>query len=158
MATLMAQIAPQRSTQYAAVASALAPHELTLSPLGRQMSNLRSAKLGSQEYLRFDLPAPPDEDQRRELGLLALTSAFFLYYEQIGEHPGPFLRPLETHVATSLPQDLLMVRRYRGKTNELFTHFLCNLARFSSMYATDPGIPYACLTRSLAGERRSSPD
>jgi hypothetical protein len=136
--TLVAQIAPQRSTQYSALASALAPHELTLSPLGRQISNLRSVRLGNQEYLSFDMCTPPDERQLTELGLLALTGAFFVYYEQIGEHSGPFLRPLETHRAKSLPPELLMARRYRGKTNELFTLFLCNIARFSSTYADRP--------------------
>jgi hypothetical protein len=29
-------------------------------------------------------------------------------------------------------------RRYKGKTNELFTHFLCNLAKFSSNFAAAP--------------------
>ena len=32
----------------------------------------------------------------------------------------------------------MTTRRYRGKTNEIFTHFLCNVARFSSEYATQP--------------------
>jgi hypothetical protein len=135
MTTLVAQVAPQRSTQYAAVATALAPHELMLSPLGQLISELDSVKLGDQAYLRFNLPAPPDVGQCRELGWLALTSGFFIYYDQIGQHPGPLLRPLETHVPTALPQDLLMARRYRGKTNELFTQFLCNVARYSSAYA-----------------------
>jgi tRNA G10 N-methylase Trm11 len=33
---------------------------------------------------------------------------------------------------------MIMTRRYKGKTNELFTHFMCNLARFSSGYAHRP--------------------
>jgi tRNA G10 N-methylase Trm11 len=33
---------------------------------------------------------------------------------------------------------MVMTRRYKGKTNELFTHFMCNLARFSSGYAHRP--------------------
>lgn len=138
MMTIVAQIAPQRSTQYATLAGALAPHELALSPMGRHMSDLRPIRLGDQEYLRFDLPAAPDEDQRHELGRLAFTSAFFQFYERIGEQVGPFLCPIATHTATALPSDLLMARRYKGKTNELFTLFLCNVARFSSAYADQP--------------------
>jgi len=56
MATIIAQIAPQRSTQYAALASVLAPHELKLGPLGSQISDIRLARLGGQEYLKFDQP------------------------------------------------------------------------------------------------------
>ncbi len=138
MVTLVAQIAPQRSTQYADVAGALAPHELALSPVGRLMTEVCAIRLGGRPYLRFDLSAAPDEAQRGELGALALSSGFFTYHERIGELQGPFLRPLETCFAAALPQDLLMARRYRGKTNEQFTHFLCNIARFSSGYADRP--------------------
>ncbi len=136
--TILAQIAPQRSTQYAALAQDLAVQELQLSPLGQQISNMHLLSLGGQSYLKFELPAEPDEAQLRELDLLAMTSAFFVYYEHIGEQPGPFLRPLETHFRPALPPDLISTRRYRGKTNELFTHFLCNIARFSSSFADQP--------------------
>jgi hypothetical protein len=33
---------------------------------------------------------------------------------------------------------MMMARRYRGKTNELFTHFLCNVARYSSALSHRP--------------------
>ncbi|MFN8490710.1 MAG: hypothetical protein U0350_24175 [Caldilineaceae bacterium] len=135
---LLAQIAPQRSTQYTALANDLAAPELQLSPLGKQITNINPLTLGGQAYLKFDLPSEPDETQRRELGMLAMTSAFFTYYEQLGTLSGPFLRPLETGFQPSLPPDLIMTRRYRGKTNELFTHFLCNVARFSSAFADQP--------------------
>jgi hypothetical protein len=42
------------------------------------------------------MPAAPNEEQSRELGLLATTSAFFFYHERLGEQAGPFLRPIET--------------------------------------------------------------
>ena len=50
----------------------------------------------------------------------------------------PLLRPIETGFTPALSRDLMMARRYRGKTNELFTHFLCNVARFSSAVAQRP--------------------
>lgn len=132
MPTLVAQIAPQRSTQYAALADALAPQELRLSPLGAELSGLQPAVLGGQAYLQFDLPSEPDEQQCLELGMLATLSAFHLFYERLGEVEGPLLRPLETGFSPALPPELVMARRYRGKTNEMFTHFMCNVARFSS--------------------------
>ncbi len=138
MTTLLAQIAPQRSTQYATLASALAPAELHLSPVGRQLSALESITLGGQAYLRCTVDKAPTPGQLHELGMLAMTSAFFDYYDHIGAVEGPLLRPLETGFQPTLPADLVTTRRYRGKTNELFTHFLCNVARFSSDFADQP--------------------
>jgi hypothetical protein len=135
MPTLLAQIAPQRSTQYAALASDLAPCELRLAPLGLCRGEVSAVELGGQRYLQFTLPDEPTAEQARELAMLATSSAFFLRYEGLGGVPGPLLRPIETGYRPALPRELLMARRYRGKTNELFTHFLCNVARFSSALA-----------------------
>lgn len=138
MTTLLAQIAPQRSTQYMALARDLATPELQLSPLGPQITGIELITLGGQDYLRCTLTQEPTAAQLRELGMLAMTSAFFLSYDRIGEVAGPLLRPLETGFQPLLPPDLMATRRYRGKTNELFTHFLCNVARFSSDFADQP--------------------
>jgi hypothetical protein len=138
MTTLLAQIAPQRSTQYAALASTLAPHELSLSPLGPRITNLEPITLAGQSYLRFTLEGEPDETDLYEMGALALTGPFFASFDEIGGIPGPFLRPLETRFAPAYPPELVEARRYRGKTNELFTHFLCNIARYSSRFAATP--------------------
>jgi len=138
MPSILAQIAPQRSTQYAELASALAPYELRLSTFGAQIDEIRPRTLGGLDYLQFELPAEPDAAQARELGMLAMTSAFFLHYEYIADVAGPLLRPIETNVQWTLPPDLLTTRRYRGKTNEMFTQFMCNVARASSALADRP--------------------
>ena len=138
MVTILAQIAPQRSTQYAALASALAPHELELSPLGNHLSQISPLVLGGQQYLKLELTSEPDEAQIHEMGMLAMTSAFFVYYDRAGGVPGPLLRPIETHWEPALSPELVTARRYRGKTNELLTHFLCNVARFSSGLTQTP--------------------
>jgi len=135
---LLAQVAPQRSTQYAEVATALAPHELRLSPLGSRIRSLEPCQLAGQSYLRIEVTDGPDDRLAYELGALSMVSAFFEYHERLGEHAGPWLRPLETRFRPHLPQDLVMTRRYKGKTNEMFTHLLCNIARYSSAYATLP--------------------
>ncbi len=138
MTTLLAQIAPQQSTQYATLADVLAPHELMLSPLGSQIENLERVTLGGQKYLRFELPAEPDERQLAELSMLATVGTLFVCYERVGKVKGPLLRPLAAHFTPALPPALMHARRYRGKTNEMFTHFMCNLARFSSGVRNHP--------------------
>jgi hypothetical protein len=133
--TLLAQIAPQRSTQYAELATTLAPHELRLSPLGSQIESIESFTLGRQPYLKLEISGELDNTLRRELGGLAMSSAFFWYYEQLGEIEGPLLRPVDTLFEPMFPPDLMSARRYKGKTSELFTHFLCSVGRYSSAFA-----------------------
>lgn len=137
MPALVAQIAPQRSTQYAALADALAPHELRLSAIGPLVIDITPARLGGQDYLRLELTAMPDARQMRELGALAMTSAFFELRDSLDEHEGPWLRPIDTGFEAVFPPDMVMARRYRGKTNELFTRFLLNIARHSSAFAAE---------------------
>jgi hypothetical protein len=138
MTKLLAQIAPQRSTQYADLTRILAPCELQLAPLDAQLAEDPLTHLGSQAYLQFELPEEPSPEQARELGMLAMTSAFFVRHDGLGGIQGPLLQPIETGFSPTLPRELMMARRYRGKTNELFTHYLCNVARYSSALAQRP--------------------
>jgi hypothetical protein len=138
MTTIVAQIAPQRSTQYADLASTLAPYELQLSPIADQISDIQPVVLGGQPYLQFEMPDIPNEDQVGELGLLSMSSAFFVCYDRLAEIEGPLLRPIDTPAPEGLPREILVSRRYRGKTNEMFTHFLCNVARASSALSRRP--------------------
>ncbi len=138
MSTLAASIAPQRSTQYGDLALLLAPHELQLCPTHGSIGDISSIELGGTPYLKFDLAGTVDERSLHELGTLATLRSFFQYYEVLGNQAGPFLHPLTTTFAPSLPADILTTRRYKGKTNELLTHFLCNVAKFSSPLRDQP--------------------
>lgn len=134
MIHLIAQIAPQRSTQYADLATTLAPHELRLCLPAEGTPEIRPLTLAGQAYLKFDFPRMPDRKQLYQFGTLAMSNAFFRYYEKLGAVEGPLLQPIETGFQPRLPPDLAVSRRYRGKTNEMFTHFVCNIARFSSRF------------------------
>lgn len=136
MPSLLAQIAPQRSTPYTELATTLAPHELRLSPLGRQIEAIEPVTLGRQPYLRIEISGELDDSTRRELGTLAMTSAFFWHYDRLGEVEGPLLKPVDTLFEPLFPPDLMSARRYKGKTSEIFTHFLCSVGRYSSAFAS----------------------
>ncbi len=135
MNTLLSQITPQRSTQYSQLASELAIPEWKLSPLQDKIVDAMPAVVAGQEYLRVELSQPLSDPQVRELGYFAMTSAHFELFEELGGETGPFLRPMETGFESRFPHELVTARRYRGKTNELLTQFMCNIARFSSGYA-----------------------
>jgi hypothetical protein len=137
--TLVAQVAPQRSTQYDDMVTALAPHELALSNVGEQLSGeITPIKMGSRTYLRLDLASELDNDLLLALSGMAMTDAYFHHYDRIGDVDGPFLKPIEVDREWFLPPSLAYTQRYTGKTNELLTQMMCNIARYSSNYRNTP--------------------
>jgi len=137
MPDLLAQLAPQRSTQYRDMAVRLAEPELRLL-LDDRIANAQAAQIGGQAYLRLSLNGELELGQRESLGRTAFTSAFFWVHDRIGEVDGPLLQPLEVPDATVLPREIVETRRYRGKTNELFTQFLCNVCHRASEFSDQP--------------------
>ena len=130
ISTYLLQLAPQRSTQYSDLVATLAPVEFALSEVARTEGAAGAlVELCSQRYLRFRTAAPLDGHALQELRGLATVDGLFELFDRIGDQPGPFLRPIDISPRLRFAPALAMSRRYRGKTNELFTHFLCNLAR-----------------------------
>ncbi|MEM7533008.1 MAG: hypothetical protein AAF639_12585 [Chloroflexota bacterium] len=145
--TLIAQIAPQRSTQYASLAATLAPYELMLSPLMNNTppgvvdkdSGIEFVEYGKQPFLKFTPSLnTPITALFSEMATMATLTMFFYYYNAIIQSKGPFFKPIDLFFEPVFPWSLMSTRRYRGKTNELFTHFLCNIARYSSDFSTQP--------------------
>jgi hypothetical protein len=135
---LLLQIAPQRSTQYAALAEALAAHELGLSAAGESLGAPELVTIGRQRYLRASAARALSDAERDALAGFACTSDVFELFESIGDVAGPLLRPIELPRVDAWPDELVQARRYRGKTNELFTRFLCNIARHASAFNAEP--------------------
>jgi hypothetical protein len=136
---LALKITPQRSTQYASMTGALAGPELLASPLGESIASLEPIRLAGRDYLLVDLkdnleatavPAAWAELLPR-LGALSEGYEYFTHAEGL---TGPLLRPFEPHFKPFVPVEMAEVRRYRGKTNELFTRVLLNLAIFAGGY------------------------
>jgi len=132
------KITPQRSTQYARMAAALAQPELLTSPLGDVLQELQSITLAGQQYLQADMAEDvmAIEQMQEIVGHLGATSEFYEYFTQIGDMAGPFLRPLEPLFTPFVPIEMAEARRYRGKTNEIFTRVLLNVALFAGEYRT----------------------
>ena len=139
MATIVAQLAPQRSTQYADLVSRLAPHEITLSSIAPDLQGeVDLVLLGGHPYIRFTIDGDLQDAHQRALQNLSMCEAFFRFYDLIAESKGPFLIPIELNSESFLPKSLISTRRYRGKTNELLLQFMCNIARYSSSYRETP--------------------
>ncbi len=134
---LALKITPQRSTQYANMVATLAAPELLASPLGASISECKPTTLAGQAYLIVTL----DEDASLSpyllsvLARLAATSEIYEYFDEIGTITGPLLRPVEPSFVPFVPLEMAEARRYKGKTNEVFTRVLLNVALFAGAYA-----------------------
>jgi len=131
------KITPQRSTQYAHMTNVLALPELLASPCAASISHVEPVTLAGQHYLLTTandtfLSSPDTLDVLARLGA---TSEVYEYFERIGDVPGPLLRPVEPQFMPFVPLEMAEARRYKGKTNEVFTRVLLNVAIFAGKYA-----------------------
>jgi hypothetical protein len=133
---LVLKITPQRATQYANMTAVLAIPELLASPLRTIIGSVEPIKLAGQDYL---LATIEDKDLdsvylRTILARLGATSEAYEFFEQIGDVSGPLLRPLTPLFTPFVPLEMAEARRYKGKTNEIFTRVLLNVAIFAGQY------------------------
>jgi hypothetical protein len=134
---LALKITPQRTTQYANTAAALAIPELQASPFGKALQSCEPITLAGQSYVlaSVDEAALTDPTLRNVLPRLGAISEVYEYFDRIEQVEGPLLRPIEPEFTPFVPLEMAEVRRYRGKTNEMFTRVLLNAAIFGGAYA-----------------------
>ncbi len=137
---LALKITPQRSTQYANMTEKLAAPELLTSPLGTAIKQIDAVTFAGQGYLLVTLDdeslLPPCSLLEDILPRLGATSEVYEFFSQVGEVEGPFLRPIETPFTSFVPLEMAEIRRYKGKTNEVFTRVLLNVAIFAGAYGS----------------------
>ncbi|GAC1347142.1 MAG: SAM-dependent methyltransferase [Ktedonobacteraceae bacterium] len=133
------KITPQRSTQYANMVETLAVPELLASPQGCHINTITPAILAGQSYLLATL----DEEAAAGittslmpiLSRLGATSEVYELFDSLGNVQGPILKPLEPQFTPFVPMEMAEIRRYKGKTNEIFTQVLLNIALFAGAFA-----------------------
>jgi len=134
---LALKITPQRSTQYMNMVATLAMPELLASPIGTAITDCAPVTLAGQAYLLVTL----DDSlltpvMLADLTRLGATSEVYEYFDALSEVKGPLLRPLEPSFVPFVPLEMAETRRYKGKTNEVFTRVLLNVALFAGEYST----------------------
>src|SRR6202521_5226665 len=131
---LALKITPQRSTQYANMTEKLAAPELLASPLASAIQRIEPITLARQAYLLVTLEGTCSPSMLDVLARLGAISEAYEYFETIEALQGPFLRPLDGSFTAFVPVEMAEVRRYKGKTNEVFTRVLLNVALFASAF------------------------
>jgi hypothetical protein len=117
----------------------LAAPELLASPLGSSIAGIEQTRLAGQEYVLVELK---NEREQAELfselstllPRLGAISEGYEYFSGLAGIDGPLLRPIEPNFTPFVPLEMAEVRRYKGKTNELFTRVMLNLAIFAGAY------------------------
>lgn len=140
---LALKMTPQRSAQYANMTEKLAAPELLASPLAPSIRAVEPVTLAGQPYLLVTLEESEVTGTNRHiapsamfdiLARLGATSEAYEYFERIGELSGPFLRPIDYTFEPFVPVEMAEARRYKGKTNEIFTRVLINTALFAGAF------------------------
>jgi SAM-dependent methyltransferase len=133
------RIRPQQSTQYGRITRRLAEPELRASPAAAHLEEIRTVELGGQPYVLASVR------DGTSLGLivpglsrLGACSELFEHFERIGDVEGPLLRPLARDFVPHVPVEMAEARRYKGKTSDVFSHVLLNLALFAGAFAEEP--------------------
>jgi SAM-dependent methyltransferase len=124
------RIAPQHSTQYADMTRRLAAPELLASPAATSMTSVQNVQLGGADYLVADLLA--GETPEGLMPILTRLGATQGVFELLD---GPLLRPVEPTAVPHVPIEMAEARRYKGKTSEVFSRVLLNLALFGGAFA-----------------------
>ena len=89
-------------------------------------ASISEESLGGVEYICFESP------ELSERALISLSRLSFVY--AVFEVHGEMLRPVLRSHSYYFPDDLNMILKYSGKTNELFTRMMINLAVFASKF------------------------
>ncbi|GAC1643598.1 MAG: SAM-dependent methyltransferase [Ktedonobacteraceae bacterium] len=136
---LALKITPQRSTQYTNMVATLAMPELLASPLRMIIKECVSITLAGQAYLLVTLreEALLSPYMLSVLARMGATSEVYEYFDAIGSVSGPLLRPIEPQFVPFVPLEMAETRRYKGKTNEVFTRVLLNVALFAGDYSAN---------------------
>lgn len=108
-------LAPSANRVYAQATPALAAAELAITL--PQAQDVRPSRIGGADALNFSATSP-------DLTRLAAQSAGLVCFQRVGD----LLAPLDLPDVFVLPQELVTIPKYQGKTNELFTRLLLHLS------------------------------
>ncbi len=116
---------------------ALAELTLTVKRFEQECEDIQSVNVAGINYLAFTTKAPL---RSTELVWISQLSFIFALYEQICDGEEPVLKPLSLTPRQFVDPKISMLLKYSGKTNEIFTRMMINVALLSSDFQFDDSI------------------
>jgi SAM-dependent methyltransferase len=132
MARYALLILPSANRVYTESAIPLTVAEVTLfgdSVLAGRLSDVTIEKIGGVSYVTFTADSLSETD----IAYLSNVSTMYALFAV----EGSFMRPLTISKLDRYDDDLITIQKYPGKTNEMFTKLLLNIALLSSAFAAD---------------------
>jgi len=124
---------PRHRRVYLEQAGVIAANELIFMGRGlsRLITDVREEYIGGVPYILFKLDNALTPKDIRLLSRLSFTHALF-------EVQGKLLLPIEKDCGYFIDEDISAILKYSGKTNELFTRLMLNLALAELSAASKP--------------------
>lgn len=139
MLTYAILLNPGHNRVYFNTSRALAVCELTLTArrITASLSDIREETWGGIPYLAFNTEKPLTADDMTQLARLSFTYALFQVNENVTGASAPAsvsLTPLHKDGMFYMSDGLSAMLKYTGKTNELFTRLMLNLAAVYGLF------------------------
>lgn len=112
---------------------ALAELQIGTKKMSGKVSDVEINNLGGISYLSFKLDS---EILHEDLNLVSRLSFFFALFQKDGE----LLKPIAQYTYEAIPAKISNILKYPGKTNELFTKMMVNVAMLSSEFQVEETI------------------
>lgn len=130
---------PGHNRVYYQQAQALAMAELQIASLAFESpcQNIEMLNLADLSYLSFQLENCLSE---KDLHILSRLSFAFALFELVEHNQQKCLVPIPKEKYEYVSSKISSLLKYQGKTNELFTKMMVNVALLSSDYSYDDGI------------------
>ena len=128
---------PRHSRVYLDAAGSMAVNELAFAGqfLSRPACDIRDVDIGGVPYVLFERDGALTADDIRRLSRLSFAYALFELRGEVGDgllHRGGaaacVLAPIGKDAGYFIDEDIIAILKYSGKTNELFTRLMLNLA------------------------------
>lgn len=137
---LALRLRPQQGAQYERLVHALAEPELEISPVADHLDRSEVRVLGSAPYLVATLAGDASiPDLLPTLGRLGAVSDAFELIDNPTWSTDPLLRALPSRFTPFVADEMAEVRRYKGKTSDVFTRILLNVAIFGGAFRLSAG-------------------
>ena len=120
---------PGHNRVYFSLSAKLAKNELA-ALFGTSIENIEEEVFGGVEYITFE-----SKIALSDMDIILLSRLSFVY--AIFEAHGNMFLPVQKNHSYFFSDDLNMILKYSGKTNEIFTRMMINLAVFASDFKPD---------------------